>query len=472
MFRLLFLCLLYSFSIFPQTDYSVVQQNIEELLKDPFFTSSGISISVYDLTEDQVVYELETEKLLRPASNMKILTSAAALLFLDEYSFRTSLHYTGSIVNETLYGDLYIRGGCDPDFTSRDLDSLVSVLADNDIDEISGGIYIDTSMKDSLFWGNGWMWDDDPSTDAPYLSALNIDDNAIRVLVNPGKLNSPAEVSTEPATNFVSVINQTTTTRENLPALYITREWMNRTNNIIVQGKVDPYDTEYTERVNIFGPENYFMHLFFEKLADRRIKSEGIFKQEKVPSRAYNLFTYERPLDSVIVNLNKISDNLSAEMVLYALAEKYYGSPARAKDGLRMVDSMITLAGRNSVDYVLADGSGVSHYNLISTGLVNDILKYFYKNHPVLYEKLYNSFPEAGIDGTLRTRMRKTAAEKNVHAKTGTLSGVSSLSGYLNTRKGNLVSFSIFIQNFRNPAASARIFQDRICDILAGTYLK
>jgi serine-type D-Ala-D-Ala carboxypeptidase/endopeptidase (penicillin-binding protein 4) len=133
---------------------------------------------VYDLTEKQTVFEKDAQKLLRPASNMKILTSAAGLLFLgEEYKFRTSVLYTGSIINGVLLGDLYIKGGCDPDFTTSDLDSIINALLKADIREVSGKIYIDLSMKDELFWGKGWMWDDDPSTDAPYLSALNINDN-------------------------------------------------------------------------------------------------------------------------------------------------------------------------------------------------------------------------------------------------------------------------------------------------------
>jgi serine-type D-Ala-D-Ala carboxypeptidase/endopeptidase (penicillin-binding protein 4) len=155
-------------------------------------------------------------------------------------------------------------------------------------------------------------------------------------------------------------------------------------------------------------------------------------------------------------------------MVLYALAEKYYGRGAAAKDGIKLIDSLISLAGHNPGDYVLADGSGVSHYNLISTELINDILKYFFFNQYDLYQKLYSSFPAAGVDGTLRTRMKKSSSENNVHAKTGTLSGVSSLSGYLSSTKGNLLSFSIMLQNYRGSAVKARYFQDTICNILTG----
>jgi serine-type D-Ala-D-Ala carboxypeptidase/endopeptidase (penicillin-binding protein 4) len=457
-------------SAYSQTDYSEVRHRISTLLKDEFFTSAAISIDVYDLTEDQQVFESDSKKLMRPASNMKILTSAASLLFLDEdYKFTTSIYYTGSILNRTLYGDLYIQGGCDPGFTSEDLDSLVISLIENNIYEISGRIFIDISMKDTLFWGNGWMWDDDPSTDAPYLSALNINNNSVRVSISPGELSQPARIRTEPETGYLNIINQTTTSYHNPNPVFVTRDWINRTNNIIAVGSIAPTDTEKTVKLNVFNPENYFMQLFLEKIKLNGIMTDEIFTKASVPERAYLLKSLERDLDTVIIKLNKVSDNLSAEMVVYALAGNYYGKPATIKNGLRLVDSLISLAGNNPREYVLADGSGVSHYNLISAELINNVLKFIFQKRGELYPKLYNSFPIGGLDGTLRSRMKKTPAENNVRAKTGTLSGVSALSGYLTNRKGNTIAFSIIIQNFRGEAKYARYLQDVICSILAGS---
>jgi serine-type D-Ala-D-Ala carboxypeptidase/endopeptidase (penicillin-binding protein 4) len=468
MIRSFFIFLVFVASLYPQTDYLTVRHRINELLKDEYFTSTSISISAYDLTEGHIILDLDSKKLLRPASNMKILTSAAGLLFLgDDYTFRTSLAYTGSIINKTLYGDLYIQGGCDPDFTSDDLDTLINQLYLNNITEISGSIFLDVSFKDTLFWGKGWMWDDDPSTDAPYLSAVNINDNAVKVFLSPGNYSGQAVLRTEPETRYFNIINQTITTDANIPLAFVTRDWVNRTNNIIAHGRVAPADSEFAVVLNVFAPEDYFMHLFFERADIRGIKTGGIFSRAVVPEMAYNLYTFERPLDTVIVNLNKISDNLSAEMVLYALAEKYYGRPATINNGIRLIDSLIVLSGNDPLAYVLADGSGVSHYNLISTKLINDILRYIFLEQGELYPKLYNSFPVGGVDGTLRNRMKRSQSENNVHAKTGTLSGVSSLSGYLTNTKGNLISFSIMLQNYRGSAGYARYIQDTICSILA-----
>src|SRR5690606_31552129 len=197
------------------------------------------------------------------------------------------------------------------------------------------------------------------------------------------------------------------------------------------------------------------------------IKSEGEKSFSSVPSFAVPLYTFERTFDSVIVNLNKTSDNLSAEMTLRALGAKYNKLPSTAEDGIKMIDSMIVLAGLDPTVYRLVDGSGVSHYNLISAELLIGILKYFYYQHPELYEILYNSFPAAGVDGTLRNRMKNTKAEKNVHAKTGTLSGVSCLSGYVTAANGNQIAFSLLIQNHVRNTAAAVAFQNEVCRLLA-----
>ncbi len=464
-YLLLIFLLNYHFA-FSQNE-ELLKLNIDKLLSDNFFETTLAAVDIYDLTAQQILYQKNNKMLLHPASNMKILTTAAALLFLGpDYKFQTKLYYTGEIVNQTLYGDLYIKGGCDPDFTSQDIDSLVYAINSVGIKEISGNIYGDVSMIDSLFWGSGWMWDDDPSTDEPYLTALNINDNAISVLAertNPGKL---IKVSILPETKYVQIDNKAISVDSGISnTLKVTRDWLYRKNTIIIKGALNR--EKELNRVNVFKPELYFLTLFQESLNKLGIKSEGEKSFSSVPSFAVPLYTFERTFDSVIVNLNKTSDNLSAEMTLRALGAKYNKLPSTAEDGIKMIDSMIVLAGLDPTVYRLVDGSGVSHYNLISAELLIGILKYFYYQHPELYEILYNSFPAAGVDGTLRNRMKNTKAEKNVHAKTGTLSGVSCLSGYVTAANGNQIAFSLLIQNHVRNTAAAVAFQNEVCRLLA-----
>jgi D-alanyl-D-alanine carboxypeptidase/D-alanyl-D-alanine-endopeptidase (penicillin-binding protein 4) len=166
--------------------------------------------------------------------------------------------------------------------------------------------------------------------------------------------------------------------------------------------------------------------------------------------------------------MNKESDNLNAEMLIYAIALIDSGPPASAGNGLACIKKLIDSLGLNPDDYCIADGSGVSHYNLVSAELLNKLLQYMYYNRKELFDLFYQSLPVAGLDGTLKNRMENTSTENNVHAKTGTLNGVSNLSGYVTAQNGHLFSFSILIQNFVGQYSVAREFQDKICELLAG----
>ncbi|HEY4755898.1 MAG TPA: D-alanyl-D-alanine carboxypeptidase/D-alanyl-D-alanine-endopeptidase [Ignavibacteriaceae bacterium] len=467
------LLLVFTSVVFPQTAIKQIQSKIDKFYNDKFFESSLAAVDVYNLTQKKVLYQKNNKLLLHPASNMKILTSAAGLKYLGkEYEFKTSLYYEGEIVDSVLYGHLFVVGGCDPDFTSNDLGDLTQSVKNLGIKKVTGNIYGDITFKDSLFWGNGWMWDDDPSTDAPYMSALNINDNAITITGEYDEFNNNLNFRSVPETNYIEIINHVNAdSNKSGNRVLVDRDWINRTNRFFIGGSFSKNGFErkkiYSEQFNVYKPETYFLTLFKESLERNGIKFSGDLKIKALGDSSNHIFTFLRSYDSVIVNLNKTSDNLSAEMTLLAMADKYFGKPASAKNGLKMIDSLIILCKLNPKDYRLVDGSGVSHYNLVTAELLLAVLKYFYYNEPELYEVLYNSFPIAGVDGTLENRMEKTKAGNNVHAKTGTISGVSSLSGYMKNKSGNMIAFSILVQNYNGNSEQARDFIDHVCELLA-----
>ena len=470
---LFFLLTIFAANTFPQSNEQNLKSRIDSVFADQFFQSTSMGIDVYDLTAKKELYKKNEKLLFRPASNLKILTTSAGLVFLGpSYNFQTSMYYTGEIINGTLYGDLFVVGGCDPDFSTRDLDSLVSVVKAAGIHEIAGNLFGDVSMKDSLFWGNGWMWNDDPSTDAPYLTALDINANSIGAIVKAAKLGRKAEITLVPSSNFFKIENFTTTVPADSPNTYsMDRDWIHRKNTLIFKGnineKIVPDSLQDTLMVNVYHPAKYFLTLMKEHLGGEGINVDGKIYISKIPNYAINLFNFDRPFGNVITHLNKVSYNLGAEMTLYAVSAKYFGTPATADNGIKMVDSLLTLAGLNPSDYRIVDGSGVSHYNLITSELILAVLKYMYYEKPDLFTILYNSFPIAGVDGTLDSRMKDTPAQNNVHAKTGTLSGVCSLSGYVTSKNGHLLAFSMLVQNYVGSSKIGRSFQDKICNILA-----
>lgn len=462
---LLFLSLLSSLSYCQQPQLKI---KLDQLLSDSMFQQTAASVDVYDLTAGDTLYENRNKLLLKPASNMKVLTTAAGLYFLGtDYNFQTRIYHTGDITDSVCTGNLYIEGHGDPDFSLLDLDSLVRIIKSAGIKEIRGNIYADVSYMDSLFWGKGWMWDDDPSTDAPYLSPLNINSNTVTVNIAPGLPGNPAVVSTIPQTSYFRVKNSSLTVLSDSSTFQWDRDWLHRKNDIILSGNLPFKAPLIAGEINVYDPARYFLTLFRERLETGNIIVLGIIDTSRVPSEAKFMYTFNRPYGEVIVNLNKTSDNLSAEMTLRAMAYKYYGKPAAPENGIKMIDSLITLAGLNYRNYRIVDGSGVSHYNLITTELLLNVLKYIYNSRPGLYNVLYYSFPIAGVDGSLKNRMKNSAAFNNVHAKTGTLSGVSSLSGYVTAANGHLLAFSAIIQNYVGSSKNAVRILDEIGRILA-----
>ncbi len=463
--------LFFSPGVFPQLDKEQLKNELDEILKDDFFNSSSIALDVYDLTAGEYLYKANENKLLNPASNMKLLTSAAGLVFLGpRYNFITSVQYTGEIVNNTLLGDLYVVGGFDPDFKTSDLNLFIKDIKKAGIKEVSGNIYGDVSKKDSVFWGWGWMWDDDPSTDAPYLSALNINSNSINVFVTGSGQGEKPSVATNPETGYIRIINNAITSSVETQKIWITRDWRNRKNDIYVSGYILPpeFAAEDTiqDRVNIFRPDLYFLTLFKEKLEKSGIKIGGNISLLRKPLSAKWISVCSREYDSVMVYMNKHSDNLSAEMTLYSLAASFNTYPVSAAEGLNVIDSLLTLCGIDEQNDVIADGSGVSRYNLLSAEQILSVLKYMYVNDPDLFQIYYKSLPVAGIDGTLGKRMIGTIAQGKVHAKTGTLRGVSCLSGYATGKNNHIIAFSILEQNFIDQTDYARFIQNKICELL------
>ena len=468
--QLIFFVVFYSQLIFSQEQ---LIGRINNILADSFFTRTNIAIDIYDLTDQKSLFKENEKLLLTPASNQKILTTCAALQFLRSYyKFETRLFHTGIIEDGILYGDLYIVGGFDPMFKYTDLDSLLLPLKDLGIKKITGNVFGDVSLKDSLYWGKGWMWDDNPDPTAVYLSSLNINENSVDVYVEGVVVDSPAVVNLDTPEGYFNIINNSKTVEINSDDKFkVTRDWLNNPKNILIDGNMPlgkQYDEEKpTEKLNIENPAEYFLFLLTQKLKEMEIQFAGKYAFDNLPENSVYLNSVYRSIDSVIVYTNKESDNLGAEMLLYALAFNDSSELATRENGLEAVERFIDSLGFNSENYSIADGSGVSRYNLVTAELLVECLKYFYYKYPGLFNLLYSSFPIGGVDGTLEKRFINTKSYNNIHAKTGTLTGVSALSGYITSANHHMLAFSIILENYIEKSKYARTFIDQICELLA-----
>ncbi len=441
-------------------------EEMESLLQDSFFISCNSGIKVYNLTKKQEMFSRDKFKLMNPASNMKVITTIAGLVFLGpEYTFNTGIGYKGKIENGVLKGDIIIRGGCDPDFKLDSLVKIVEVVKNAGITKITGGILVDVSRKDSLFWGEGWMWDDDGAVTSPFMSALNINGNYVTVAVSPDANGGKPIVTTSPNTKFFNIQNEATTGAGSTN-LKVWRDYLGRTNTIFVKGNINRTTQAQVYYFNVWRPELYMAELVKEKLVSSGIQtteSTGII----YPDYEYQkIYEFRHAYKNLITPLNKKSDNLYAEMMLLALGGKSREKNISFSDGKKYIDSVIAWAGKTPGNYRIADGSGVSRYSAVSADLLTALISKLYFDNGELFNIFYNSLPIAGVDGTLSSRMKNTVCFNNVRAKTGSLSGVSTLTGYVKGKSGDMLAFSILMQNFTGSAAKARAFQDKICELI------
>lgn len=174
---------------------------------------------------------------------------------------------------------------------------------------------------------------------------------------------------------------------------------------------------------------------------------------------------WERPVQDVLNQVMKESDNLSAEALFCRLGAQATGKRyVSAKEGIAEINRMIKQLGHNPDRYKIADGCGLSNYDYLSPALLVDFLKFAYSRTEV-FRKLYKALPVAGVDGTLKYRMKQSKAYKNVHAKTGSYTAINALAGYLKAVNGHEIAFAIMNQNVLS-AAKAREFQDKVCEVL------
>lgn len=446
---------------------SICQNNIsteiDKYIKQYLPSSSEVGIAVYNLSKDQLIYEHNANKLARPASTLKLLTAITALEYHVQ-PLETSLWYNGVIKENVLYGDLYVVGGLNPEFGEVELDEFISQIKKLSVSCIKGNIYGDISLKDSLYWGEGWAWDDNPSSYQPYISPLTYNKGKVTIESRPYNPGQKAQVIAKPKSSYYSIENKTVSKDPKAGKLEVTRNWLENQNNIMISGNVDRFRVK---EVNVYNSTNFFLHTFYEKMMQNGITIDGYydvleFEEGKETQLIYkNIIT----IPEIIKPMLKESDNLNAESLLINIGKLNKGKHISAKDGLTYVDSLVLKLGDNPCNYQIADGSGLSPYNLISANLLLNLLKYTYQKKSI-FNVIYPSMPVAGIDGTLAYRMRNTSAYKKVKAKTGTITAASSLAGFTENSKGEIIAFAILNQNILK-SSQARRFQDVVCSLLS-----
>ena len=450
------------------------QQNfsrIDSLIKKMLPEASEVGISVYDLTAKKSLYNYRAEKLSRPASTMKLLTAITALSRPEAAEpFRTEVWHDGVIEHDTLQGNLYVVGGFDPEFNSQSMDSLIEEVITFPFSVLNGQVYGDVSMKDSLYWGSGWAWDDTPAGYQPYLSPLMFCKGTVQVSVVPSTVQGDtASVSCQPVSSYYTVTNQTKT-RTSSAGRFSSFEADTFATAAIASSFLKLINLTPCVLRPIYDSPRFFMHTFLERLRGKGITTPQSYGFAELPRDSVTverMACWNTSVQKVLNQLMKESDNLNAEAFLCRLGAQATGKKqVAAEDGIVEIMKLIRRLGHDPKDYKIADGCGLSNYNYLSPALLVDFLKYAYSQTEV-FQMLYKSLPVGGVDGTLKFRMKGTPAFRNVHAKTGSFTAINALAGYLKMKNGHEVAFAIMNQNVLS-AAKARAFQDKVCEVIIG----
>jgi D-alanyl-D-alanine carboxypeptidase/D-alanyl-D-alanine-endopeptidase (penicillin-binding protein 4) len=424
-----------------------------------------IGVKIRDLITKEDIYSLNADKLFTPASNIKIYTTLLALEKLGkDYVFKTTVSTDGSIQNlsgnKVVNGNLYFNFAGDPTFTRANLSELVEKLKESGIKEIKGDIIINRSLFDETYYGPGWMWDDMDSCDSSPINPVFIDDNCVKVNVSvtpEKKLKIDTTSTVNINTDAVEIVDQSS---EDLKVKNFSND-----SPLTISGKIGQNETSELEQ-SIYQPENYFIYLVKPML--KNIKFNGKIKVSSIPpaksaTLAQNI---SKPVKEILKRFDKESHNLTGELLLKTVGLKEDGKQGSTKKGAEAMKKFLENTFHIN-NFNIVDGSGLSRYNLVSPELTMDLLEYIY-NDKTLRDIVFAAFPVGGAEGTLKNRLKNISNYK-VIAKSGSMTGVNCLSGYLAGTNGKVYSFSIMINNANIPGKALRDIQDHILEVIAGS---
>ncbi len=456
----------------------LLAEEIDEVLSDPEFGTAYWGVVIQSLENGQYLYLRNRNRGFMPASNMKLFTTATALAKLGpDYQYVTRLLGKGEIDEGTFRGDLIIRGVGDPSITGRYHDGnplavfekWAKTLLASGIRVIDGNIIGDDNYFADEIMGSGWAWDYQSDWYAAQISALSFNDNCVDIFVVPGKeIGAPPTLSLRPNTRYVRIINRVVTVRDGLGS-GIRFERKRAFNDVTISGSVEIDDEERWDWFSVENPTLYAAYVFREVLQRAGISVNGkAYDIDSLSGYWYNpdsvavLATYTSPpLREIVKTINKVSQNLYAELLLRTLG-KVFKDVGDAAHGVEVVKEFLAGRGIDPGHFIMVDGSGLSYLNLVTPLQISVLLRKMRKN-PDFYESL----PIAGVDGTIKNRMKGTAAEGNVHAKTGYIDKARALSGYVTSKDGEEFSFVLLVNNYTTPTSKANFVKDWICERIA-----
>jgi PBP4 family serine-type D-alanyl-D-alanine carboxypeptidase len=440
----------------------------------PGVARAAWGIAVRSLDRHEPLLEINPQALLVPASLAKLVTLATAAEAVGwDHVFETTVRTTGPVVDGVVTGDLIVVGSGDPSIGGRggdDLSTWVDTLKAVGIRSIDGRIVGDDDAFEDPRPGLAWAWDDIGYASGSLFGALNLAENRVEVTIAPGAMpGDSTEITLSPEAGDRSIVNRSVTG----PAGSVQLLWAEQRpgeHQLTIAGFIPVETPPALLFVSVGNPTAWFASTFRRRLVNAGISVTGeAVDIDDLPSPPLSgsgetLYVYRsHPLREIARFMVKQSINVYGEAIFRLNAQRgVLGTNDRAIEGMRnRLDSW----GISRESWQLVDGSGLSRHNVLAPDAVVGILERMYDASNV--SPWMTALPVAGRDGTLESRMRGTAGEDNVRAKTGTMSKVRSLAGYVRTRDGEALAFAIIVNNFEGTPAVAVESIDRITVRLA-----
>ncbi|MEX0609973.1 MAG: D-alanyl-D-alanine carboxypeptidase/D-alanyl-D-alanine-endopeptidase [Balneolaceae bacterium] len=429
----------------------------------------------------EILESLNSDKLIAPASNQKLLTTAAVLdAFGSDYRYQTHIYGKGEQIGEVWNGDLIIKGSGDPSisgFMYNDnryhvFEQFLVQLEEKNITEISGNIIADLSLFDRDYYPKGWDWYDFSFYYGVQISPLSFNNNAVDLEVfADGEVGGLPGIKWFPdSTNYVEFVNEQVITNPSKKYDEYYRRGFG--NNTIVLRSGLPQGYYETESLSVDNPELFFLDSFSKFIQRNGIYFDGELEISISPAADSSLpvlATHQSvPMGDLVAWTNKESDNLFAEMLLKTLSAAKGDEAGSFEHGVNQVRTFLADSGIDTSFVLMNDGSGLAIGNFTKTSIISDLL-YKMMGHPE-WNGYLKSMSIAGIDGTVAHRMKGTPLYNNFKGKSGFVTGVRTLSGYFEAKSGKKIIVSLATNNFVGKVRPVDAIHEEILQYLYNKY--
>jgi serine-type D-Ala-D-Ala carboxypeptidase/endopeptidase (penicillin-binding protein 4) len=448
-----------------------LQARLAGLLDEPRFAQAQWGVKVVSLDSGRTLFERNADKLLKPASNAKLYTAALALDRLGpDYRIQTSFYAAARPdARGVIHGDLLVYGRGDPSFSARfnggdykkALQPALDALLAAGVKKIDGGIVGDESYFRGAPFGAEWTWEDLQEYYGAPASALTFQDNVIDLMFKPGRaVGDPCEIASLPETSIVTFSNRTQTVP---PDIFGGIRLYRPVGSSVVYawGPLPLTSAGASESVSVPEPALWFVTMLKKGLEERGVTVTGGVRQEDWLTREASPISWShlteiasvpsRPLAEIVKYTLKPSENLYAQLLWLQVGASSATNRASGfsteADGLAEMRTFLHSAGISRKWAQLDEGSGLSRACLVTPSATVQLLTFMNTNR--FHDAFAAALPIAGVDGTLHNRFKGTVAAGNLRAKTGSLAGVNTLSGYVTTAGKEKLVFSIMLNNYR-----------------------